>query len=319
MLSFAHAILSFFKRRPPMDEATEHIFDPGVRWKPNFLLYILRSWAELAPDPQLVLSQIVIKCVMLMKMPCPPEHEFLILEVVNKKDTKAKAKLLILERTIGNPESGYDTTDSQKTRTSQVTKFLKDSYVTLTTGNDQWMEEGTKPLTARDKMSVISIQALNTSSESLNKNQNSLADDLFLDEDFVFHPSRHGQCMKYFQPRQELSLFDLALIADAVHKQSLKYTPLKKNCYFYAAVVYAVAKVRFDPKKESEDESSDISKNDEGTGFVYVSHSRLSDRFGCWNGMMMDNINPEVVKEALELFESDHIEETARVMFYILS
>jgi hypothetical protein len=60
-----------------------------------FLLY--KTWAEKDTNPHKILSQFEVLCVMHNKLPESPEHEFLIIETIDKQN---KRKLFILERTI---------------------------------------------------------------------------------------------------------------------------------------------------------------------------------------------------------------------------
>ena len=80
-----------------------------------------------------------------------------------------------------------------------------------------------------------------------------------------------GQVLQYFKPRN-LFLFQLAVIAQVVHKSYPNYAILNAQCYYYAALVYAVAeKLGGIEALEGMDDNAEL---------VNISGSYLSNRYG---------------------------------------
>jgi hypothetical protein len=84
-----------------------------------------------------------------------------------------------------------------------------------------------------DKSSVSTSDLI---SESLNKSDSIPALDRFLGKNnFVSSSRYHGQIVAYFKPHQ-LTLFDLAVLAQVVHNMHPRYTILGEQCYFMPAL-----------------------------------------------------------------------------------
>lgn len=119
-----------------------------------------------------------------------------------------------------------------------------------------------------------------------------------------------GQILQYFKPRN-LSLFQLAVIAQVVHMSYPNYAILNTQCYYYAALVYAVAE-----KIGGIKASKDMDK--ENIDLVSISGSYLSNHYGQWKGLKVTRVEPDsvVVHRVLERFKKEFNNELAQVFFH---
>ena len=144
----------------------------------------------------------------------------------------------------------------------------------LTTGKKTLlalMEEGlSSQLTISNELSVSAIQSVNLVLDSMKKSGYQVAMDQFVGNIFV--KEYLGQMLQYFKPRN-LSLFQLAVIAQVVHTSYPNYAILNTQCYYYATLVYAVAK-KIGGIKASE------GMDKENIDLVSISGSYLSNHYG---------------------------------------
>lgn len=121
-------------------------------------------------------------------------------------------------------------------------------------------------------------------SDSFDKNKTA-AYDQFLGESYTTVGNWHeeGEILESFSP-EELTLFELVLIAYVVHKLYPYYSKLGTNCYFFASLVYAVAK-RYGGVRP---------------GLTTLNHLA---QHGHWNGMKITRIKQYQVDRVLAQFK----------------
>jgi hypothetical protein len=304
-------VLSFFKPRPTMAAPSLHFLDPDVIIKPAHFLYLFTSWAPKAPPN--FLDDYRVVTFMLNNMPKPPEHEFIILETLDKECT---SRLFILERTIHNEQRPTITADRPDTKLYQKAKKLATTALsTLTQGADplSLMEEGpahsssssVASLSIIDTLSLSATQSADMVSDSLHKSYNVPAIDQFLGENFVHRPQFAGQNVRYFKPNG-LTLFEFVLLAQVVHEAYPTYSLLGEQCYFYAGLVYDATEKYFGVcPSEKADKSGDV---------VYHIDSHLSNKYGRWNGIKVNRTDPEMVLDVIEKYKKAHTQHIAEVI-----
>ena len=108
--------------------------------------------------------------------------------------------------------------------------------------------------------------------------------DHFLGESYVYARGWHGQNLRLLKPSRPLSLFQLAIIAKAVHKRFGTYDVLKESCYFHAGVIYSVVQRHF------------------GSAFPEQEDSKA----GRFLGVKVQAVNPEDVERVLEDFKEEY-------------
>ena len=94
-------------------------------------------------------------------------------------------------------------------------------------------------LTISDEISVSAIQLADLVMDSFRKSHNQVAVDHFVSGN-IFVKEYLGQVVQYFKLKN-LFLLELVIIAHMVHTSYPKYAILNAQCYYYAALVYAVA------------------------------------------------------------------------------
>lgn len=288
------------------------IFKPSIKYETELFLCLLRSWAKESPtgNPENILSQVQVTCVTQMKMASPPEHEFLVIETVETVGAAAsgKKRTFILERAQGKNETDDAETDDAaapgddkpRGKYEMIKEASYSAFVDECPNELVSMEEGNfssismpQPTTC-DKMTVLSMKLLDVSSENNDKLQNHLAEDVFLGEDFVFAKSRHAENLRHFQPGKELTLFDLAILAHAVHKRYPKYTLLKEQCYFFSGIIYFAILSHCGLRLGS-------SSNHDGVV--------NSDKSGRWNNIKVCGIDVKMVLEVVSDFKEARAKE----------
>lgn len=284
-----------------MAEAAAVVLGPSNVLTTDSFLIILQQWASSDPS---ALSRIRVSCVMHNKMPQSPEHEYLVIETV---DSEGKIKLLILERTVGETAEKPDIPGDGHIR---FLKSIKEKIVgSLDSGAAPYnlLEEGylldPHSLSFIDKVTTLCSQSSNSITNSLNDLlRNSPAIDRFLGEKFALSPAWHGQCIRHFKPTTTFTLFQLALLADLVHNSYPNYTLLGEQCYFFAGLIYSAAKHHFG---QNADENADS---------AYIENSFQLRKFGRWNGVMVQSVDPQKVCSVVENFLAAERAEAEKVI-----
>lgn len=302
-----------------MDNQAAIILNDNSASQTGMFLLALRGWGtEFCQSNTLTdfLSEIQVTCVMHNKMPNSPEHEFLIIET---QDRVGKKKALILERTVGLQRETGDINEifsPGEGLKSLFRKIKKIASETLASGTQLGsMEEGSvrQTLSIMDKVSMSSIQSADLLSESLkliDDLHDSPAIDQFLGENYVFSANWHGQNIRHFKPKNPISLFQLAILADVVSKTYPKYTVFKEQCYFFSGLIYSALEYEFhiesssSTKLNTDQDHMDQGPVDQGAAvdLVVIDDSRLSNRFGHYKKHMVTKVVHEDVLDIVGKF-----------------
>jgi hypothetical protein len=226
-------------------------------------------------------------------MTSPPEHEYLVIEIMDKKETK---RLFILERTVGAPDL-LDNVAGAPVHglLHKIRLFMDSAITTLKSDSSTSMEEGSSVLGTLDKMTLISVQSADLISECTNnENMHSPALDRILGEGYVFSKPWFGQNLRHFKPGKPFSLFKLLVLANSVHQLHLDYILFHGQCYFYAALLYSDIQYNYGSRLSNE--------NDE-----------LLEKFGRWNDFKVCNIDHDkdvvpLVKAFKEVYNREIVE-----------
>ena len=106
--------------------------------------------------------------------------------------------------------------------------------------------------------------------------------------------------MRYIKPNR-LSLYELALLANAVHDIHLTYELLQNQCYYFADIVFNAVEQHFGVCAEDANKIQD--------GLVYVDGSCLSNKYGRWRGIMINKTRPEDVSLAIKAYKEARTED----------
>jgi hypothetical protein len=234
--SFTQAFLSLFRRPTRMSKPAGHILKTTANLDPSLLVDLLEAWAKEEPDPQRILCDIRVIALVHNKMLKSAQHEYL---VVQTEDWEKKANFFILERTV---HDGLVTAPGVGRATALESVKQLSSAIVPSSSDVASLEEG---LPRFDRLTVSSVQAANVLLDSLDNNGSYEAVDAFLRPSFVFSPGFQGENIRFLKPKQPLSLYQLAIIAKAVHQRYPTYEVLKDQCYFHAGVIYSAVREHF--------------------------------------------------------------------------
>jgi hypothetical protein len=321
-IRFAKNFLSSMRKEPEIVGIANMLLNDSAVTKTDFFFSAFSLWAreymETAPDPTLdnFLKEIEVTCVMHNKMATSPEHEFLILETKHRETGAVRP--LILERTIEDQDPKAST--AEKSPGEAYNRLLNTiRSMASAPSSIASMEEGhsssssLSSLSNVDKLTVVSTQVadvLSRSTELSDKFTACDANDQFLGQKFVFDSKWHGENVRHFKPKNRLSLYEVALLANLVHKEFPKYNLLTVQCFFYADLVYRALEHRFG----SQSGSSENVKENQDDLKVHIDNSVLSDKFGRYKGALLSKMAPKVVEDIVEKFTAAYAVEIVQVI-----
>lgn len=273
------SLLSFF--RPTMDNQVDLnlLLCPVSPLNTSIFLFLMKSLASGCSDSNSIINNYRVECIIHSKNTHAPEHEYLVIETKDDADNRFH---FILERNVS--EEITSSVSAEDTHRLQQSFDIFKRFLRTAMGSSELasLEEGTGQIS--DAFSVLSVESTDMMLDSLGKSGNRAAVDQFVGGD-IFVKKYLGRVVQYFKPKR-LTLFELAVIAETVHLANPSYSLLKKQCYYYAALVYAVAELHAGVQLI---ESADKSQSD----YVQIRGSpRLSNRYGRWNDVKVTNVDP---------------------------
>lgn len=176
-------------------------------------------------EPRTILDRLEVVSITLSKCPDPPEHEFLVIETKDVED-KNRHYTYIIERL-----SQSNDPDQPESKEEDKSIFTPDPHYPVTFTAPQ--------LSSRDFISVNATSTSQAISDSAVKSTKTKANDRIVGG---HHIKRYkygiAQQAGSFKPKS-LKLFDMIILAQAVHEYAPEYTPLDKNCYWFCSLVYS--------------------------------------------------------------------------------
>jgi hypothetical protein len=327
---FSSLLFSLLKRRSAMDKNTKNanmILDSTSAFKTTPFVVLFRSWAaeflnSESDDTDITkfLQQIEVSVIMHQKMPHGPEHEFLLLET--KHRFKGASKCILLERSVSDgeepqPRSSVETTPSLIESIKQIASSL-----TVSPSDLGSMEEGHSSLSQlpfTDKLTLISTEIADAASESIDKDKldkfkRFTAIDRFAGESFVFSMERQGKCARYFKPKNPISLFEVAILAEVVHDKYPQYSLLRSQCYFYSSAIYQALEHYFG-SSESFCFANLKSYEGPGLGKIIINNCYLSGKFGRYKGALVSTVDTDTIAAIVTLYKEEYNKEISDVIF----
>src|SRR6202789_2878044 len=119
------SILSFFKMNRMESSGLDpaiFVFDPNVTMRPSFFLYTLITWASAISKPEDVVSGITVKTITYTKKQETPEHEWLVIETV---DRFGKIRKFIMDRVDSKNDPAPDATSNTTSNTTSDRKSTR--------------------------------------------------------------------------------------------------------------------------------------------------------------------------------------------------
>jgi hypothetical protein len=309
LVTFTKAFFSLFKRRPTytMDDSSSLLFEPTGEIPTQYFLSLFTSWASLDPNPDKILSDFEVKCIMHIKR--NDSSEFLVIETMNQLGDATK--LFILERTAWNHQDAAPSTEQadcpklQEKMENFANTVVSNPGASLLTSIEEGSQSSTSPSLSKvftsisdvDNMTLLSAQTADFMSDESPRKP---AIDRFLGEDHVYMSWWQGENVRYFKPNR-LTLFEIALLANVVHKLHPEYSCLQDHSYHYVDLVYSAIEKHFGVCC-SEDAS------DQDGILVKVDGSRLSNKYGRWRGVMVNRTKEEDVDLVISTYKDAYTE-----------
>ena len=276
---FLTHLLSFFKS-PTMEsldlDPFDILFDPNIVLKSKLFLLLFTNWASMSPEPEQRISRFKVLKITHNKLSRPPEHEFLVIEILDNH--MGQTKLFILDHTgsrqgLTTPDPSIDPAPSADPSADSSTDPVQSNIIVerlkkfvsaiaalfsarseslLTSmedseGSSSQLSLGASmsdPLSIADKLSLYLTETADLVSDSLNISEELPAYDRFLGENFVRLPKWEGHIIQSLKP-VNLSLFDLVILAHVTHETFPTYSYLKEQCYFFAALIFGTVWVQW--------------------------------------------------------------------------
>lgn len=342
MSSILQLFLSLLKS-PTMQRtgAEEHIFNPKLCQDTNLFLFLFKEWAKRASevsnnkDAPNVLERFDVVSITHSKVEHSGEHEFLIIETSDGDHPDRETTSFILERTVTNEEQvtesepkkrigkGLGTLGSVLARTdSHIITSMEEGDAQPSGSNSESLSfsfDGLAisditdrisilfpytfdRLSVTDLVTLISTQAFH----SLNKIPVYEAADRWLGENHVSSKKWHGECVGYFKPNN-LSLFQLAILAQEAHTLHPHYTLLKRQCYFYANLIYSAAETHFGIRPSR---NADAARDE----YIYTIDSHLQDKDGRFGGFKVNIVNQNDIEELIRSYKAAHTKIMSEIM-----
>lgn len=292
-----------------------------------FLSFFNKAASE-SKNSDALLNRLVVVYIRLHKQSSNPlEHEFLSIETKDTKD--GSIRRFILERTIMNevtaPAPQRPTVTMKDSATGSlenlqqgITNFIRSPSRPATPLSA--MEEGTLASTSTStvypplsfshpqlsKGDTLSLSAAKTSqviSHSLKGDHKVMAYDRILGESYLEQP-RYGCGRNALQIKpKNLMLFELIVIAKAVHDFSPEYTMLGGNCFWFCSMVVDVL-------------MEVVAVDEIGTVVKDGQYMKMDDIRGRWNGWKVTQTDPTEVSRIVKNFEKLHSEELNEVNLF---
>jgi hypothetical protein len=301
-----------------MSGAEEHtyLFDDACSMKIEIFRYIYGNWAKATANPEGTLNQLEVHSITHSKAPNATEHEFLVVETVDKSHPESKHRLFLLDRVVSGEKLRADDPRLIDTPTTkEKLKRLGASAVSMlpgvrSTSELRSMEEGSSFSSSSASLSSLDKStALLTKSADVVANLKSefdLAEDRVRGESYARSLNSHGQVVQYFKPNN-LSFFELVCMAQAVHDLHPTYSIQADQCYLYAGLIYEATKQHFG---QVPTENADKSKS-----MLYDIDGHLSGKQGRIVGVKVCLIEQNVVGEAIGRYKKEYREQIAKVFY----
>lgn len=273
------------------------LIDSPLTFDTGSLLRDIALFAMVSPDPRAVQNQFIVQSLTHCKGIQAPTgmnpHEFIMVELQDTKQRGSKSLFIALERTASlvQPSPAHSRVALTlrapllaSASTSSLSKSLpsSDSLSPYQAAASDEFEltapsppaSPSYPLPPIDSASLATARALYALTQSTSSVY--LADDHFVGTKDLgaYADSTHG--IKQIRPRS-LSLFELAVLADAIHNYHPLYTTFKHPCFWFATTLCNVVLREYNCTTATTANTPSVSRDE-------VCNSCLPDFEGRWRG-----------------------------------
>ena len=326
-------------KRPTMalDPALQ-LVDHTLTYDTNTYLDKLISLATVSPDYKAILNRFVVISMTLTKTLTSPQHEFLVMMLMDTHMTGSPPYLMFLERTKSkkqlNPIDSFLLHPENAAVLASIINTLKELPSSLLSSlpptdsesedesslpdspippSDPLLGSTSSPSPSKtlrnllDSGTLVSVSAIHASIESTGKFKLSAAKDQFTGgKNVEVTGSVLGQVIWQIQP-QGLTLFKVAVLADVVHEYAPLYSLFRRQCYWFAFIICAVIMRICTCSSVG---SPDISTRDD---ICIPPNSYLPDLAGRWMGILVRGVEEAVLKIMIDKFNARYAEKLDEV------
>jgi hypothetical protein len=301
---------------------------------PVFLSFFNKAASESNSSDDL-LSRLAVVYILLHKQTNNPlEHEFLVIETKDTKD--GTMRTFILERMVvgqatapapqrpmvTKKDSGYQVLENVQ---QGIANYIRSPSPSRPITPLSAMEEGLastststlsppllsphRQLSKGDTLSLFAAKTSQSVKHSLKGDNKAIAYDRILGESYLLQ-TRYGCGRNALQIKpNDLKLFELIVIASAVHDFAPEYTMLERNCFWFCNMVVDVLM-----EVVNVDEIGTIARDEsESDNQQYV---KMDDIRGRWNGWKVTQTDPAEVSMIVKNFRKLHTEELTEVNLF---
>ena len=255
-------------KRPTMvSDPALQLVDHSLTYDTDTYLDKLISLAIISPDYKALLNRFVVISMTLTKTLTSPQHEFLVMMLMDTHISGSAPYLMFLERTksksqlnpidsfLNHPDNAAvlaSIVDTLKELPSSLLSSLPSTSDSVSESDesspsDPLLGSTSSPSPSShllrdliDSGTLVSVSVVHTSTTSTGKPKPAYAQDQFTGgKDVRATGSVLGQVVWQIQP-QSLSLFKVAVLADVVHNYAPLYSLFRRQCYWFAFIICAV-------------------------------------------------------------------------------
>ena len=274
------------------------------------------------PDVDTVLNRFMVRSLTHCKDTEKfPAHEFIIIDIVDNSGTSNLNSFMYLERTASDrrppPDAKYTDHPDHIAIVKRVVEAARDTLLSRPTPPFPYESLGESESTPGPSSANVSLTLLGAAAlVSTKPSQSStpsisgvyITDDQFIGGQHAPSYTSSSHNIQQFLP-QELSLFDLVVIADTVHTHDPIYSILGGHCYWFANLICEVVKKEYD--------CSIVADNRLPTDSVFIPPNEyLPDLAGTWRGLPVSTIEEEVVRVMVSKFRIHRDEQRAEVRLF---
>src|ERR1700678_13237 len=265
LFTLANLFKSFFRKPRAMNtDNLQNLVDSTISMDTDFFLTQQMLVAVLSPDsPEKILRRFMVKSVTHCKdLFTTPQHEFLIIGLSDTYQSGSKTHLLYLEWTvfIHPPTSSFADHPDNTPIHKSIVETLEEIVVSLMPKVSQPYEaiidesEATANSYSHiyscfDSASLFSTKSVFTSTQSISKVYK--ADDQFSGggNAGLYAKASHNVRQLDFKSHS-LSLFNLAVLANAVHIHAPLYSILGNHCFWFSNIICNILEQEYRERKD---------------------------------------------------------------------
>lgn len=329
---FKHRLHSESKRPTMIDDSFLQLVDSNHSVDTKLFLRCIMDMATVSPDPMKIKGRFLVTGITHCKNPdSRPQHELLILELTDTQRRGEKPLFMLLDRTASKarlPSTNFSEHPDSATICDSIIQTLKEMPAAALSSDDslppsahsQAVDESTPPtpnsstsqLPFLDTVSLISAKSAHASTHPSSKRY--VAVDKFTGLKKIEYFAEGMMNVRQLRP-VGLTLFDLAVLADAVHNHDPLYSILKSQCYWFASLICDVVLKAYVCSTIGSKQGLENQDRDE----VYIPiNNYLPDLAGRWMGILINRVEKAVssVMEAnFQIYLQEKEDEVSFILF----